>query len=428
MTLRFLHAADLHLDSPVTGVGSTPPEVRTALRDASLAAWDRLVQAAIDGGVGAVVVAGGVAPEGAMSPRARVALASGLARLSAAGIVTVLLDDDPSGVEDRRTTREAELVSIPGVHLVGGSAGEVLTIEPRGHDPFTVHAVASDGGDLTDRIRAIHRTGVAGLHIGLVDMPVATGPERQATGEVLSADDLRPAGLDYWAVGGDHHGRVVAEAPWVVITGTTQGRGFEASESGPKGAVLVTAEGSEVRAVRAVPLDVVRFASVVVDITSLDRAGDIGQALVAAAEGIAVEASQLAVVRGILTGSGPVRDEVRRPGAMAEILSTLTEIGVGQDHLVWWDRLVDRTAPEFDFEAIRGRGDLSAEVLRLGQELREDPDTMAAWVRSLGDAAGPGHGDPVPAAGPGDAHATWAGLLAEAEVTAIGELDRDDEA
>jgi len=51
-----LHASDVHLDVPFEGIGRTPPHVAAVLRDASLAAWDALIDLAIARGAAARVV------------------------------------------------------------------------------------------------------------------------------------------------------------------------------------------------------------------------------------------------------------------------------------------------------------------------------------------------------------------------------------
>ena len=58
--------------------------------------------------------------------------------------------------------------------------------------------------------------------------------------------------------------------------------------------------------------------------------------------------------------------------------------------IVWLESLVDRAAPALDVEAIRARGEFSAEVLALADRLAADPDELAAFVRThaAGLAAG----------------------------------------
>ena len=97
VTFRFLHAGDLHLDEPFTGMSATAPEVAGVLRDASLSAFDALVRLAIARDVAFVVLAGGIYRGAIDGVRAQVALLEGLTELADRGIHTFLAlgDDDP---------------------------------------------------------------------------------------------------------------------------------------------------------------------------------------------------------------------------------------------------------------------------------------------------------------------------------------------
>src|SRR5262245_11816256 len=86
----FLHAADLRLDAPFSGIGRTPPLVAAALRDASLQAWDALVDTAIARRVAAVMLSGGLADGLERGARAQVRLQRGVARLVEHGIAVFI--------------------------------------------------------------------------------------------------------------------------------------------------------------------------------------------------------------------------------------------------------------------------------------------------------------------------------------------------
>ncbi|MBQ2849361.1 MAG: metallophosphoesterase, partial [Thermoguttaceae bacterium] len=58
MSLKFIHCADLHLDSPMRGLGTTDPEIAATIRDASRRAFERLIDVALEENVAFVVVAG----------------------------------------------------------------------------------------------------------------------------------------------------------------------------------------------------------------------------------------------------------------------------------------------------------------------------------------------------------------------------------
>ena len=50
MKYHFLHAADLHLDSPLIGLGAKSPELAQRVADASRLAFDNLINLAIERG------------------------------------------------------------------------------------------------------------------------------------------------------------------------------------------------------------------------------------------------------------------------------------------------------------------------------------------------------------------------------------------
>ena len=94
--LRFVHAADLHLDSPFTGLRAiAPDEVRSALRSATFDVYDRIVELCIEERVDALLVAGDVYDGADRSLRAQLKFVDGLRRLDAAGIRIVHLPRQP---------------------------------------------------------------------------------------------------------------------------------------------------------------------------------------------------------------------------------------------------------------------------------------------------------------------------------------------
>jgi hypothetical protein len=58
VTFSFVHAADLHLDSPFTGIRASTPHVGTILQRATFDAYDHVIELCLDRGVNALLVAG----------------------------------------------------------------------------------------------------------------------------------------------------------------------------------------------------------------------------------------------------------------------------------------------------------------------------------------------------------------------------------
>lgn len=75
--LRFVHAADLHLDSPFKGLRSAaPPPVANALYEATFRAYENIIDLCIDEEADALLVAGDVYDGADRSLRARADLST----------------------------------------------------------------------------------------------------------------------------------------------------------------------------------------------------------------------------------------------------------------------------------------------------------------------------------------------------------------
>lgn len=90
-TFRFVHAADLHLDTPFEGIGRVAPQIAEALRDASLNAWDALVRLTIDRDAAFLLLAGDIYDGAERGVRAQLRFVRGLERLAEHRIQTFIV-------------------------------------------------------------------------------------------------------------------------------------------------------------------------------------------------------------------------------------------------------------------------------------------------------------------------------------------------
>ena len=82
----FVHTADLHLDSPFSGLRQVDGEMAGLLKDATFKAFDQVVDLALGNKVDFLLVAGDVYDSSERSLRAQLRFADGLKRLADAGI------------------------------------------------------------------------------------------------------------------------------------------------------------------------------------------------------------------------------------------------------------------------------------------------------------------------------------------------------
>lgn len=249
----FLHAADVHLDSPLRGLETDPDAPADRLRGATREAFRNLTDVAIEEGVAFVLIAGDVFDGDWQDWRTGHFFVEQLARLSAAGIPTVMV----SGNHDAASVITRQLRLPERVHHLSSRTAETVRFDPLG---VAVHGQSFPQRAVTEDLTGKYPAPVSGLvNIGVLHTSLNGRPGHDDYAPT-DAVALRRLGYDYWALGHVHAREEVSREPWIVYPGNLQGR--HARETGPKGASLVTVRGGRVSDVAHRDLDVVRWARV----------------------------------------------------------------------------------------------------------------------------------------------------------------------
>ncbi len=260
--MRFLHLADVHLDTPFAGHSDA---VRRRLREASREALSRAVTCAIAERVQAVLLAGDLFDGDRLSFRTERFLLDELGRLAEAGIPVVYATGNHDPGRDAYRTRP--LAWPPNVEIVGDAAPRLIPIRDRegcevGRVTAAGHASRRETGDLAAGFPLPGRDElphVALLHTQVHEARGAEEHEPYAPSDLLR---LLASGHDYWALGHVHLRQRLAEAPQIHYPGNLQGRTHR--ESGPKGGLLVELDRRGPARVEFRSFAPVRFETVVV--------------------------------------------------------------------------------------------------------------------------------------------------------------------
>ncbi len=235
--MRFLHLADVHLDTPFAGRSDG---VRRRLQEASREAFRKAVSCALAERVHAVLLAGDLFDGDRLSFRTERFLLEELARLAEARIPVVYATGNHDPGRDAHRTRP--VAWPPNVEVIGEGTPRVVTIrDAEGRDVGTVtaagHASRRETGDLSAAFPAPSRDGLP--QIGLLHTQVRESRAAEEHEPYAPSDLLRllASGHDYWALGHVHLRQCLAESPGLHYPGNLQGRTHR--ESGPKGGLLV---------------------------------------------------------------------------------------------------------------------------------------------------------------------------------------------
>ena len=234
MPFRFIHTADLHLDSPLTSLALRNAELGGLVRGATRQALERIVDLAIAEEVDAVVIAGDLYDGSQTSMATALFLMGQMRRLETAGIGVFII----RGNHDAQSQITRELTFPPNVHVFDGRGRPVRAGALATGREVHVHGVSFAQPHAPASLLPTFRAPVPdAVNIGLMHTSLA-GASRHDPYAPVGLADLSAHGFDYWALGHIHQRRVHLERPWIVMPGNPQGR--DINEGGPKGVTLAT--------------------------------------------------------------------------------------------------------------------------------------------------------------------------------------------
>jgi DNA repair protein SbcD/Mre11 len=367
--VKFVHAADLHLDSPMKGLAEYPGAPVDAVRGATRVAFESLIELCIAEQADLLLVAGDLFDQDWNDFRSGLYLRAQLGRLREAGVEVVLLrgNHDAASVITRNLT-------LPGIHVLPHNRAATVVLDDIG---AAVHGQSFATAAVTENLAA----GYPAPHPGLVNIGVLHtclgGYDAHANYAPCALEELVAHGYDYWALGHVHTRAVLNEAPYVVFSGNLQGR--QIREAGPKGATLVeVADGGW--QVTEHELDHVRWARARVDaggavdyVEVLERAQSQLRAALTAAGGRLLAAR--VEIAGITSAHNALVRERERLDA--ELCAMATDLGHEQ---VWLERIVWQTSAP---RSTAIGDDAVGETIKVLRRAAADPETIAALAERL---------------------------------------------
>lgn len=364
---KFIHCADLHLDSPFEGVRAEDADVAHELREATFRAFDNVIDLAVREQVDFIVVAGDVYDSADRSLRAQIHFRNALVRAAESGICTYLAH----GNHDPLSGWEAGL-PLPDRVFRFGAKVERGVHRRGGDDIALLYGVSYPDREV--RVNLAHefrKDPGAPFSVGILHCNVGGNPNHDNYAP-CTVEDLVSTGLDYWALGHVHaHTIVRSERPWVVYPGNTQARNVR--ESGEKGCCVVRVDSSGRVECRFVPTDLIRWFAKDVDVTALSSLDDLLNELRRVCDNVRQKAAgRRAVLRILLRGRGPLHRQLARENAVDDLLAELREEERYRDDFVWVESLDNRTQPLVDLEARSRAHDFVGEFLRCVRSWRTD--------------------------------------------------------
>jgi DNA repair protein SbcD/Mre11 len=334
---KFLHAADIHLDSPLTGLeryeGAPVEEIRGATRRA----FENMVQLAIKEAVDFVLIAGDLYDGDWKDAGTGLYFVKQMARLREARIPVFLI----AGNHDAANKMTWELRFPDNVKYFSHRRSETVKLASPG---VAIHGQSYSNGDVTENLAEEYPKPVRdSFNIGVLHTCVA-GAVGHAPYAPCTVAQLAGKGYQYWALGHVHTAQALCEDPPIVFPGNVQGRHI--GETGARGCLLVHVDERCQITREFVPLDVMRWSVCEVDATGaldmkavMDRFMDRLRGLLREHAGLPL------AIRVRVSGATGVHRELtaERMAIRERMMAVALDLGNGS---VWIEKLAIHTRPE----------------------------------------------------------------------------------
>lgn len=330
----FLHAADIHLDSPLRGLDRYEGAPAAEIRGATRSALENLVDLALRERVAFVVIAGDLYDGDWKDFDTGLFFVRQMRRLREADIPVLGI----YGNHDAASKITRSLVLPSNVHFFPTKQASTRRLDALG---VAIHGQSFASRCTTADLAKDYPAPVpGGFNLGVLHTSM-TGREGHDSYAPCSESCLRESGYDYWALGHIHQREVLRGTPTIAYPGNIQGRHIR--EPGAKGCLLVEVADDHTVTTRFEPLDVLRWDTINVALDgvvskhdAIQRLSDSLQETVQNAEG------RLAALRVVLHGETTLADAIAAD--LRQWTADIRAVGldVGADRL-WIERVKNET-------------------------------------------------------------------------------------
>jgi DNA repair protein SbcD/Mre11 len=377
MSFSFIHAADIHLDSPLTGLeqyeGAPVDRIRSATRDA----FKNLIDTAIDHKVSFIIIAGDLYDGNWKDYNTGLFFANQMVRLQKEKINVFLI----RGNHDAASLITKELKLPENVVEFSVKKAETYIVDELG---VAIHGQGFASRSVEENLvksYPVRRDGF--LNIGILHTS-ATGREGHETYAPCSVEDMKGLGYDYWALGHIHIREFLHEKePVILFPGNIQGRHIK--ESGDKGCTLVRVEDGSIHSLEHISLDVLRWELCEVPCSGIDNMEELLDEARKSLEKKYQEANgRFLAIRFRVYGPSKLHQEllVAKEHLINNLRSIALEIGLGD---IWVEKVKIETTRLLDIEELKMQNTPLAIILEFINDATNDEELLKDLLSEFQD-------------------------------------------
>lgn len=220
--MKFLHIADVHLDSPFLGLSFLPSELFCQIKNAIQLSFEKAVNFAIDHDVDLVLLAGDTFDSIHPTLQSKIFFANQIKRLvdRQIQVVMVLGNHDYSQIDDLL------LNESPYFKIIGSNEQiEQVDFMTKSQYKYRVVGFSYQHNHITEDIIAKYPPKSTSIYtIGLAHAGMKQSSVNQNNYAPFTLNEVKNLNYDYFALGHIHLRQVLSQEPWIVYSGNLQGR------------------------------------------------------------------------------------------------------------------------------------------------------------------------------------------------------------
>ena len=379
--LKFIHAADVHLDSPLTGLERYEGAPADEIRSASRRALENLVELAVREQVAFVLIAGDLYDGQWRDHNTGLFFVTQMVRLRDASIPVYVISGNHDAAN--KMTRSLPLPRNPDGSqvMLSHSKPETVLLDELG---VAIHGRGFAAAKVAENVVDSYPGKCPGyFNIGMLHTSLDADGGEHARYAPCKLDDLRQKEYDYWALGHIHKRAVRSTEPLLVYPGNIQGRHIR--EQGAKGCMLVTVDQRGQAECSFRPLDVFRWELCPVAADGAEQGEDLLERFAAGLSTlIDRHAGMPLAVRVAVSGRCPAHQQLLGDPVhwTNQFRAAALDTSGGT---VWVEKVRFQTAPHTDRRDAGWDDGPVGELLRYLDDLDRDEQLRAALADELAD-------------------------------------------
>ncbi|MBM7554133.1 metallophosphoesterase family protein [Thalassobacillus pellis] len=368
-TIKFIHAADLHIDSPFKGIGKMSGPIEDQIKESTFYALECLVNQAIHHQVDFVLMAGDLFDYETRSLKAQIKLRRTFERLKECNIMVFV----SHGNHDFLSGPFPPVEYPENVYVFSKDHVTSVPYEKEGRVYARIYGFSYYERAVTSRMaNQYQRTDEDCHHIAMLHGSVDTNTDHDAYAP-FTIGELKDREMDYWALGHIHKRSILSDSPYIIYPGNTQGR--SSKETGEKGCYLVEMNSRKTE-VNFLPTHHFRFEKLEVSVESPTLL-ELEQLLLEQKEKLRESGS--AIVYLHIKGEGEKLKVWENEGQIEDLINLLNEDESLEKNWIWFRKVtVSFTQPWDELQ-------LSKEQHFIGEVIRqsEEASNMDEWLAPL---------------------------------------------